>query len=74
MQLFSADAKKIQKKIQNSPELHFRFINSFIQSSLLESLGALNNKLNHEIELGENSTLSFLVIPQIVNAGPQTES
>ena len=30
---------------QNSPELHFRFINSFIQSSLLRSLLQMNKGL-----------------------------
>ena len=29
---------RLPKTAQNSPELHFRFINSFIQSSLLRSL------------------------------------
>ena len=33
-----------QNQTQNSPELHLRFINSFIQLSLLRSLGVAEEK------------------------------
>ena len=45
---------------QNSPELHFRFINFFIQQSLLESLLAWNDGLasNHQPKVSKSNNLA----------------